>query len=108
MNCSHVSPGCTPGIRQRSFLPGFSGGCDPLLRGCDLFISEFMIFLSGHQELADKQKPPTHQGGGFPLAVENFCFSDLSLHIEPETLVPDSRHLTSPSQVARPPLGSHS
>jgi hypothetical protein len=61
-----------------------------------------------HQELAANKKPLTHQGGGFPLAVENFCFSDLSLHIEPETLVPDSRHLTSPSQVARPPLGSHS
>jgi len=41
-NCSHVSPGCTPGIRNRSFLPGFFGGCDPFPRGCDL--SWFMSF----------------------------------------------------------------
>jgi hypothetical protein len=29
---------------------------------------EFMMFsppVSVHQELSDKQKPPTHQGGGF-------------------------------------------
>jgi len=36
-----------------------------------------------------QQKPPVHQDGGFPSAVENFCFSDLSLHIEPETPVPE-------------------
>jgi hypothetical protein len=35
---------------------------------CHRSNSEFMIFLlSGHQELAAKQKPPTHQGGGLPL-----------------------------------------
>jgi len=43
-----------------------------------------------------KTKTANPSGRRFPLAVKNFCFSDLSLHIEPETPVPDSRHLASP------------
>jgi hypothetical protein len=35
--------------------------------------TEFMIFLlSVHQELAEKQKPPTHQGGGFQSSGGDF------------------------------------
>jgi hypothetical protein len=37
-------------------------------------------------ELAAKQKPPAHQGGGFHWPWRISVFSDLSPHIEPETL----------------------
>jgi hypothetical protein len=42
-----------------------------------------------------KQKTAALSGGGFQLAVENLL-SDLSPHIEPETPIPDPRHLASP------------
>jgi len=29
-----------------------------------------MLFCSVHQELSEKQKPPTHQGGGFNPPAE--------------------------------------
>jgi len=34
--------------------------------------NEFMMFFSVHQELSEKQKPPTHQGGGFQSSGGDF------------------------------------
>jgi hypothetical protein len=30
--------------------------------------------VSGHQELSEKQKPPTHQGGGFQSSGGDFIW----------------------------------
>jgi hypothetical protein len=44
------------------------GSCFPE----DLFRREVMMFFSVHQELSEKQKPPTHQGGGFQSSGGDF------------------------------------
>ena len=39
-----------------------------------------MLFCSVHQELSEKQKPPTHQGGGFNPPAEIYLVSLLTTH----------------------------
>jgi hypothetical protein len=39
-----------------------------------------MLFCSVHQELSEKQKPPTHQGGGFNPPAEIYLVSFLTTH----------------------------
>ena len=51
--------------------------------------------VSVHQELAEKQKPPTHQGGGFSPPAE-ILFSEFPHHTSSGTSVPDQGHLSSP------------
>ena len=60
-NCSHVSPGCTPGIRNRSFLPGFSSGCDPFLRGRDLLSFIFMMQTEAGRDAVVPRPNPLFQ-----------------------------------------------
>jgi hypothetical protein len=60
-----------------------------------------MIFsLRLHQELAAKQKPPTHQGGGFDPPAE-ILFSEFPHRTSSETSVPDQGTLALHCQVAR-------
>ena len=51
--------------------------------------------VSVHQELPEKQKPPTHQGGGFDPPAE-ILFSEFPHRTSTETFVPDQGHLSSP------------
>jgi hypothetical protein len=51
--------------------------------------------VSVHQELAEKQKPPTHQGGGFIPPAE-ILFGEFPHHTSSGTFVPDQGHLSSP------------
>jgi len=57
---------------------------------------EFMMFFfcSGHQELAEKQKPPTHQGGGLNPPAE-ILFSEFPRRTSSEIFIPDHGHLSS-------------
>ena len=48
-----------------------------------------------HQELSEKQKPPTHQGGGLQSSGGDL-FSEFPHHTSSETFVPDQGHLSSP------------
>jgi hypothetical protein len=48
-----------------------------------------------HQKLSEKQKPPTHQGGGFQSSGGDL-FSEFAHHTSSETSVPDQGHLSSP------------
>jgi hypothetical protein len=51
--------------------------------------------VSVHQELSEKQKPPTHQGGGLQSSGGDL-FSEFPHHTSSETFVPDQGHLSSP------------
>jgi len=53
------------------------------------------MFFSVHQELSEKQKPPTHQGGGFIPPAE-ILFGEFPHHTSSGTFVPDQGHLSSP------------
>jgi hypothetical protein len=48
-----------------------------------------------HQELSEKQKPRTHQGGGLSPPAE-ILFSEFPHHTSSGTFVPDQGHLSSP------------
>jgi hypothetical protein len=51
--------------------------------------------VSVHQELSEKQKPPTHQGGGLQSSGGDL-FSEFPHHTSSGTFVPDQGHLSSP------------
>src|SRR4029453_6974900 len=51
--------------------------------------------VSVHQELSEKQKPPTHQGGGLQSSGGDL-FSEFPHHTSSETFDPDQGHLSSP------------
>jgi hypothetical protein len=48
-----------------------------------------------HQELPEKQKPRTHQGGGFQSSGGDL-FGEVPHHTSSGTFVPDQGHLNSP------------
>ena len=70
------------------------------------------MFFSVHQELSEKQKPPTHQGGGFIPPAE-ILFGEFPHHTSSGTFVPDQGHLSSPLPGCQtrfqviPDVGSH-
>jgi hypothetical protein len=51
--------------------------------------------VSVHQELSEKQKPPTHQGGGSQSSGGDL-FDEFPHHTSSGTFVPDQGHLSSP------------
>jgi hypothetical protein len=57
-----------------------------------------------HQKLSEKQKPPTHQGGGFQSSGGDL-FSEFPHHTSSGTFVPDQGHLSSPLPGCQTPLG---
>jgi hypothetical protein len=60
-----------------------------------------MFFSSVHQELSEKQKPPTHQGGGFQPPAEIYLVSFLTTHRQGLSS-PIKGTLALHCQVARP------
>jgi len=60
--------------------------------------------LFRHQELSEKQKPPTHQGGGLIPPAE-ILFGEFPHHTSSGTFVPDQGHLSSPLPGCQTPLG---
>jgi hypothetical protein len=49
---------------------------------------EFMMYFSVHQELSEKQKPPTHQGSGFANPPAEILFGEFPHRTSSETSVP--------------------